>query len=408
MAKCVTVIGGGPSGMMAAYAAAINKAEVTLIEKNEKLGKKLFITGKGRCNVTNACDDEDFFKNVVSNPKFLYSAYYGFNNAALIDLISGYCPLKTERGNRVFPVSDHSSDIIKAFEKMLKDAGVKIILNTKVNDIGNGMVYTSSGNYKTDSVVIATGGLSYHVTGSDGDGYGFARKLGHSITDPVPALIALCCDGTDCADMQGLSLKNITFTLKEKKEDKRPLYSEFGEMLFTHFGISGPVVLSASSYYSKKLSGKRAYACIDLKSALTENELDERLVRDFNKYSNKAFKNSLADLLPSKMIPVIVKRSMIDPDKKVNVITKEERHRLVTLLKCFELDVTGTRPIDEAIITQGGVSVKEVDPSTMRSKIQKDVFFAGEVLDVDALTGGFNLQIAFSTGYLAGSSAASE
>ncbi len=408
MAKRVTVIGGGPSGMMAAYAAATNNAEVTLIEKNEKLGKKLFITGKGRCNVTNACDDEDFFRNVVSNPKFLYSAYYGFNNTALVDLISVYCPLKTERGNRVFPCSDHSSDIIKALEKMLKDSGVRIILNTKVTEIREGIVRTSSTDFKTDSIVIATGGMSYPVTGSDGDGYRFAQNIGHTLKTPVPALIALKCEGSDCADMQGLSLKNITFTIKEKKEDKKPLYSEFGEMLFTHFGISGPVVLSASSFYSKKLSGKRAYACIDLKSALNENELDERLVRDFNKYSNKAFKNSLADLLPSKMIPVIVRRSMIDPDKKVNVITKEERHRLVSLLKCFELEVTGTRPIEEAIITQGGVNVKEVDPSTMRSRMSESIFFAGEILDVDALTGGFNLQIAFSTGYLAGVSAAAE
>ena len=406
MSKRVTVIGGGPAGMMAAYAAAINGAEVTLVEKNEKLGKKLFITGKGRCNVTNDCEDDDFFKNIVSNPKFLYSAYYGFNNSALIDLISRYCPLKTERGNRVFPCSDHSSDIIRAFEKMLKETGVRVLLDTKVTGIGDGLVSISRDSFKTDSIVIATGGLSYPAAGSTGDGYDFAKKLGHSVEEPRPGLVALCCEETDCPDLQGLSLRNITFTLKETKEERKPVYSGFGEMLFTHFGISGPVVLSASSYYSSKLSGKRAYACIDLKSALTENELDERLVRDFNKYSNKAFRNSLSDLLPSKMIPVVVRRSNIDPDKKVNVVTREERQNLIRILKNFELTITGTRPIEEAIITQGGICVKEVDPSTMESRIHKNIYFAGEVLDVDALTGGFNLQTAFSTGYLAGTSAA--
>ncbi|MCR4788352.1 MAG: NAD(P)/FAD-dependent oxidoreductase [Lachnospiraceae bacterium] len=406
MNKRVVVIGGGPAGMMAAYASAVSGADVTLIEKNEKLGKKLFITGKGRCNLTNACEDEEFFKNVVSNPKFLYSAYYGFNNNALMELVSGYCPLKVERGNRVFPRSDHSSDIIKAFSEMLKEKNVRVILNTTVKSVKEGAVLTTSGEYKADSIVIATGGISYPSTGSTGDGYLFAEKFGHTVTEPRSALAGLICEGEECALLQGLSLKNIEFTLKGKREDKKTLYKGFGEMLFTHFGISGPVVLSASSYYSLKCNGNRAYVSIDLKKALSDKELDERLIRDFNKYNNRSFKNSLSDLLPSKLIPVIIGRSGIDENKKVNLVSKEERLRLGAILKNFDLTVSGIRPVEEAIITQGGVNTKEIDPSTMGSKIQKGIYFAGEVIDTDALTGGFNLQTAFSTGYLAGSSAA--
>ncbi|MCR4989491.1 MAG: NAD(P)/FAD-dependent oxidoreductase [Lachnospiraceae bacterium] len=402
----VVVIGGGASGIMASYVAARNGADVILLEKNEKLGKKIFITGKGRCNVTNSCDADEFFSNIISNPKFLYSAYYGFSNDMLMDLIAPLCPLKTERGNRVFPQSDHSSDIIKALSRLVDDACVNVKLNTNVISINDHMVKTTKGNLAFDKLIIATGGLSYPTTGSTGDGYGFAKKIGHTLISPKPGLSGLLCEGEDCQLLQGLSLKNVSVTLKEDKESKKSLYEGFGEMLFTHFGISGPVILSASSYYALKCYNKKAYISIDLKSALTEKQLDERILRDFEKYMNKSFKNSLGDLLPSKMIPVVIKRSGIDPDKKVNEVRREERERLISVLKNFELTVTDSRPVEEAIITQGGVNVKEIDPSTMESKLCKDIYFAGEVLDIDALTGGFNLQIAFSTGYLAGLSAA--
>lgn len=402
----VVVIGGGAAGMMAAYAAASNGAKVTLLEKNEKLGKKVFITGKGRCNVTNDCDDEDFFKNVVSNPKFLYSAYYGYNNYMVKSLIeSAGCELKTERGNRVFPVSDHSSDIIAAFTRLLKANDVNVRLNTKVLSFDDNVVHTDKGDFKADRIIVATGGMSYSSTGSTGDGYIFARKLGHTIKDIRGGLIPLNIKEDDCREMQGLSLKNVTLKI-EVEGEKKPVYEGFGEMLFTHFGISGPLVLTGASYYQAKCHGKTAKISIDLKSALSFDELDARILRDFSDNINKSFKNSLDKLLPSKMIPIIVKRSGIDENKKVNEITKEERQNLVNILKCYTLTAIGTRDINEAIITQGGIYVKEINPSTMESKIKQNVYFAGEVIDVDALTGGFNLQIAFSTGYLAGLSAA--
>lgn len=392
--------------MMAAYAAASNGADVILLEKNEKLGKKVFITGKGRCNVTNNCDDEDFFKNVVNNSKFMYSAYYGFNNYMVMDLIErAGCPLKVERGNRVFPVSDHSSDIISAFHRLLKENNVEIKLNTEVISIEDNKVHTNKGDFFADKIIVATGGQSYSSTGSTGDGYIFARNMGHTVKDIRGGLVPLVVKEEDCKLMQGLSLKNVTLKLCVD-ESPKPVYEGFGEMLFTHFGISGPLVLTASSYYQSKCRGKEAGVSIDLKSALSYEELDDRILRDFSDNINKSFKNSLDKLLPSKMIPVIIKRSNIDENKKVNEITKEERHNLVNLLKNYTLTTIGTRDINEAIITQGGINVKEINPSTMESKLKQNVYFAGEVIDVDALTGGFNLQIAFSTGYLAGLSAA--
>ena len=403
----VLVIGGGAAGMMAGYAASLNGAEVIILEKNEKLGKKLFITGKGRCNVTNACEDEDFFKNVISNPRFLYSAYYGFNNISLMSLIEeNGCPLKTERGNRVFPVSDHSYDILDALKNMLKKNDVRVILNTKVTSIEDDHVFTDTGKkFPYDSLIIATGGVSYKQTGSTGDGYRFAEEMGHEIIEPIGGLIPLeCKEVDDCVSMQGLSLKNVKLRI-DAEGNKKPVFEDFGEMLFTHFGISGPLVLSASSYIGRKYKGSSLTAHIDLKSALSYDELDKRVLRDFDEFKNKSFGNSLVKLLPSSMIPVIVKRSGIDPLKKVNEIKKEEREALVNLLKDFRLSITGTRDINEAIITMGGVNVKEINPSTMESKIKKNIYFAGEVIDIDALTGGFNLQSAFSTGYLAGTSA---
>lgn len=408
MVNNVLVIGGGASGIMASYAAAKNGANVTLIEKNEKLGKKIYITGKGRCNVTNACEDQDFFTNVVSNPKFLYSAYYTFNNDMLMSLIEeNGCPLKVERGNRVFPVSDHSYDILDALKRMLKKAGVNVLLNENVLSIENKVVYTDKNTYYPDKIIIATGGISYTSTGSTGDGYKWASLLGHSIVNPHGALIPFECSEAYCKDMQGLSLKNVSVMLLEDKNSKKPIYEGFGEMLFTHFGVSGPLILTASSKYAKKYGteNKKVYLLIDLKPALSKDMLDARILRDFDEAKNKAIKNVLGKLLPSKMVPVVIDVCKIDPEKRINEITANERNMLVDVIKAFPLTVTGTRPVNEAIITQGGVNVKEINPQTMESKLNEGVYFVGEVLDLDAYTGGFNLQIAFSTGYLAGLSA---
>lgn len=402
--KKVIVIGGGASGMMAAYAASLAGAEVTLLEKNEKTGKKIYITGKGRCNLTNDCDAEDFFKNVVTNPKFLYSAYYSFDSSMVMDLFeSNGCPLKTERGQRVFPVSDHSSDVIGTLNRLLKGNNVDVKLNTTVTGVGANAVYTNKGKFEADSIIIATGGFTYPSTGSTGDGYKFGKDLGHSIKNPVPALVPLCTKEEDYLEMQGLALKNVTLTMYN---GSKKVFSDFGEMLFTHFGISGPLVLSASSTYVGLKDRSDVKVSIDLKSALSFEELDSRVLRDFGENQNKEFKNSLDKLLPSTMIPVIVRRSNISPEKKVHEITREERRELVRILKGYELTVTGTRDVNEAIITQGGINVKEINPSTMESKIVPGIYFCGEVLDTEALTGGFNLQIAWSTGYLAGISAA--
>lgn len=405
--KCI-VIGGGAAGMMAAIAAAGTGVNVELIEKNEKLGKKIYITGKGRCNVTNDCEPDVFFENVVSNPKFLYSAFYSFDPSGIMELLQeNGCALKVERGNRVFPVSDHSSDVIRTLQKVLLNKGVQISLRTEVKSlwikdhICCGVELSNGKKMEADAVVIATGGISYASTGSTGDGYRFAEQAGHTVTETKPALVPLTVKENWPLTLQGLALKNVEVRLMDGRKE---IYSGFGEMLFTHFGISGPLILSASSYYARKYSGKEVELFLDLKPALTKEQLDKRILRDFEKNQNKQFKNALDGLLPSKMIPVIVQLSQIPSDKWIHDITKEERAVLVELLKKLPLTVTGTRPFNEAIITQGGVSVKEINPSTMESKKIQNLYFAGEVLDVDALTGGFNLQIAWSSGYLAGDS----
>lgn len=412
----VIIIGGGAAGMMAGVAAAEGGHSVLLLEKNEKLGKKLFITGKGRCNVTNACDIEDLFQNVLTNPKFLYSAFYAYDNHRLMDFFEkAGCPLKTERGERVFPVSDHSSDVIKALAGRLKELSVEVVLHTCVEallweEIGEkkrikGVRLQNGGEERADAVIVATGGLSYASTGSDGDGYRFAEACAHRLAQPRPGLVPLEAEERFCAELMGLSLKNVAVSLVHGNKE---IYSGFGEMLFTHFGVSGPLILSAASYYVKKAWGERAVLYIDLKPALSIEQLDKRLLRDFEENKNKFFKNALGGLFPARLIPVMITCSGIDGDKKVNEITKEERKGFVNLIKHFPLTITGTRGFAEAIITQGGISVKDVNPSTMESKLVDGLYFAGEVLDVDALTGGFNLQIAWSTGYLAGSSIPAE
>ncbi len=404
----VIVVGGGAAGMMASIAAAGAGDEVTLIEKNEKLGKKLFITGKGRCNVTNSSDIETVFSNINRNPKFMYSALYSYDNNAVMSFFEDNgCKLKVERGNRVFPVSDHSSDIIKTLEKVLKAENVKVLLNKKVrsliidNNVLMGVILTDDSKLTADKVILATGGLSYPATGSDGDGLRLARDSGHKITDTVPSLIPLTSDEEWVNDLQGLSLKNVTFSLIS---GKKTIFSELGEMLFTHFGVSGPLVLSASSFYQKEAEkNSDIYASIDLKPWLSEEQLDKRILRDFEENRNKSFKNSLDGLLPKRLTETVVKLSGIDPDTKVNLISREERKTLLNLLKNLSFKITGTRPIEEAIITRGGVSVKDINPSTMESKLIKNLYFAGEMIDIDAMTGGYNLQLAWSTGHLAGS-----
>lgn len=405
----VAVIGGGAAGMLAAIAAAEHGHQVQLFEKNEKLGKKIYITGKGRCNVTNACDTEELFAAVVHNPKFLYSSFYSFTNQDMMELVErNGCPLKTERGGRVFPVSDKSSDVIRALTVCLKNAGVQVRLYEEVDSVETRDGRVSGIRLKktreivsADAVIVATGGLSYPSTGSTGDGYRFAEKTGHTVTDLSPALVPFETAEPVGRDLQGLALKNIQAKILK---GKKVLYEEFGEMLFTHFGVSGPVLLSASSYGAAQLKKGPLTLSLDLKPALSEEQLDARILRDFEEQKNKQYKNSLSRLLPAKMIPVIVERSGIDPDKKINEITKEERRRIVQAVKDFRLTLTGLRGYKEAIITQGGISVREINPSTMESKLVKSLYFAGEVLDLDAVTGGYNLQIAWSTGHLAGSS----
>ena len=394
--------------MMAAITAARRGFKVTLVEKNEKLGKKLFITGKGRCNITNAGDSEDLFNSIVTNRKFMFSSFNGFSNYDTLGFFDELgLHIKIERGNRVFPESDHSSDVIGALNRELKRLSVDVRLNTEVKDIivnggkATGVVVKCSGKESTiqaDNVIVATGGNSYQSTGSTGDGYRFARKLGHSVTPIVPALVPFNVAEDWESDLQGLSLKNVSIVVLDGKQE---IYSDFGEMLFTHFGVSGPLILSASSFAARRIKEHPLKLVIDLKPALSQEQLDERILRDFDEEKNKAFKNSLDKLLPKKMIPVIVRLSDIDGNKKVNEITKQERQRLVSLIKGLELTITGLRGFNEAIITQGGINVREINPTTMESKLVKNLYFAGEVLDVDALTGGFNLQIAWSTGYAA-------
>lgn len=406
--KNVIIVGGGAAGMIAAITAAENGNKVTVIEKNEKLGKKVFITGKGRCNITNTCDMETFFQNIVSNEKFLYSAAYTFDSNGIISMLeeSG-CSVKVERGERAFPVSDHASDVIRALQDRMRKNKVEVMLNTKVTQVITkenivcGVVLGDKTKLFADAIIITTGGLSYPTTGSDGDGYLFAKELGHKMVTPVPALVPLETKEAWCPKLQGLALKNVSVMVeKEGKE----LFSGFGEMLFTHFGVSGPLILSASSYIAKKSKDFTGVIHLDLKPALTFDQLDKRVLRDFEENRNKQFKNTINGLFPSKLIPVMLELSGIDPDKKVNEISKEERQEFVKKIKDLVMHVTGNRGFREAIVTQGGVSVKEVNPSTMESKLVKGLYFAGEILDLDALTGGFNLQIAWSTGYLAGSS----
>lgn len=413
----IIIVGGGASGMIAAIAAAEKGKKVILFEKNEKLGKKLFITGKGRCNVTNACDIETLFENIMTNSKFLYSAFYGFDNQETIRFFERIgCKLKIERGERVFPVSDHSSDVIAALNRQMIKHNVEIRLNTPIQKLLTkdehiiGVITKNGTKEYADAVVLATGGLSYPVTGSTGDGYRMAGEIGHSLKETSPSLVPLVIKEEWCTSLQGLSLKNVNVSLKQN--GKKAFYEGFGEMIFTHFGVSGPLILSASSYYAKlqaNYAGKsrgNITLHLDLKPALKEEQLDKRILRDFEENKNKSFKNSLGALFPSKLIPVIIQLSGIDPEKKIHEITKEERIYFVRLIKNLEMTVTGTRDYKEAVITKGGIPVKEVNPSTMESKLVKGLFFAGEMIDVDALTGGFNLQIAWSTGYQAGVSAA--
>lgn len=402
----ILVVGGGAAGMMAAVTAARNGKKVRLIEKNEKLGKKLFITGKGRCNITNAADIEELFSAVVSNPKFLYSSFYSMTNDQVIDFFEELgVKTKVERGGRVFPESDHSSDVIRALEQEMKRLGVEIRLRAEAEEIlaedgrVTGVRLSSGKELHADAVIIATGGISYPSTGSTGDGYRFARECGHKVTDLSPALVPMEVKEWYARELMGLSLRNVEIRITD---GKKKLYEEFGEMLFTHYGVTGPVILSASSIVGKKLREHPLTLHIDLKPALTEEQLDKRMLREFEANHNRQFKNAVDSLFPSKLKPVIVELSGIQEDKKVNEVTKEERLHFVRLIKDFSMTLTGMRGYNEAIITKGGVSVKEIDPGTMESKLVNGLYFAGEVLDLDAVTGGYNLQIAWSTGYLAG------
>ena len=408
----IVIIGGGPAGIMAAISAKTNypNYEVIIIEKNSSLGKKLLITGKGRCNITNGADISEFIQNIPGNGMFLFSVFNNFDNRDIMKLLEDNgVKTKVERGNRVFPISDKSSDVLRALEKQIKKLNISIKFNYKVNDIK----YKESNNsfiinneITADKLIIATGGKTYPGTGSTGDGYEFAKKMGHTITSIRPSLVPLeIKEKEECKDLQGLSLKNVNI---EIKENKKLIYTDFGEMIFTHFGISGPIILSSSAHLirhkniDKLLKEGKIKIYIDLKPALTEEQLNLRILRDFEKNKNKEYKNSLDDLLPRKMIDYIIKKSRINPNKKVNEITKEERKGLVELIKKLEFTIERTRPIEEGIITSGGINIKEINPKTMESKLVKNLYFAGEIIDVDAYTGGFNLQIAYSTGYTAG------
>ena len=402
----VLIAGGGASGMFASIFAARNGHEVHVYEKNEKLGKKLFITGKGRCNITNACDTEELFDAVTSNAKFLYSSFYSYTNQNVIDFFESIgVKTKIERGNRVFPVSDHSSDVIGALSCEMRSLGVTVHLCTEVKKItvSEGrfqyLELSDQTKVKGDAYIIATGGISYQTTGSTGDGYNWAKELGHHVTSLSPSLVPMQAEEPWVPQLQGLSLKNIEASFYD---GKKKVYQEFGEMLFTHYGVSGPVIISASSLIGSHLKDRNLKLVIDLKPALTEDQLDQRVLRDFEENRNRQFKNAVGKLFPAKLIPVMIELSRIDPEKKVNIISKGERREFVRLIKNLTLTVTGLRDYNEAIITKGGVSTKEIDPGTMESKFAKGIYFVGEVLDLDALTGGYNLQIAWSTAYMAG------
>ncbi len=397
------VIGGGPAGLISAYFRAVRGEDVYLIEKNEKPGKKLYITGKGRCNVTNDCDVDEFLSNVVTNAKFLNGAIRRFPPEKFMEFLSGKTKLKTERGNRVFPLSDKASDVTKCLCAYAEEAGAEIKLNEKVLSINAAdgkivSVVTDKATYPCDNVIVCTGGLSYPSTGSTGDGYAFAKSFGHTIISPVAALSGVNLKGDFYKNLQGLSLKNVAISVIN---GKKKIYSDFGEMLFTHFGVSGPTIISASSFINR-LNLRDVYISLDLKPALTEEQLDARVLRDFEKYKNKAIKNSLDDLLPKAMIPVIIKAAGINGDIKNNELKAENRRKIVAAIKDFRMYPHSLRDLNEAIVTSGGVSVKEIDPKTMESKLVKGLFFAGEVIDADALTGGFNITIAACTAYSAG------
>ena len=414
----VIIIGGGPAGMIAGISAAKSGNKVTILEKMNSCGKKLLITGKGRCNITNSTDLNGFIENTPNNGKFLYGALNNFNNKDIINLLEKEgVKTKAERGGRIFPVSDKSIDVLEVLIKILKKLNVKILTNTKVEKIiiregkveGVKIANTNKeqikSELKADKIILATGGKSYPVTGSTGDGYKMAEELGHTVTKIKPSLVPLTSKDIVCAKLQGLSLRNIAIELKN--EDKI-IYKDFGEMLFTHYGVSGPVILSSSAYLIRYknaenlLKNNNIKLHIDLKPALTEEKLDLRILRDFEEVKNKEFKNSLSKLLPQKLIPVVIEKTGINPYKRINEITKQERQKIITILKNFEIIINGVRPIEEAIITSGGISIKEINPKTMESKLIKGLYFAGEIIDVDSLTGGFNLQIAWSTGYTAG------
>ena len=420
----IIVVGGGAAGMMAAIQAAGPGNSVLLLEKNEKLGKKLYITGKGRCNVTNDCDVENLLAHVVTNRKFLYSAFHGFSSQDMKRFLTERgLKLKTERGNRVFPVSDHSSDVTACLARELSRCGVEVRLGVTVEKLvtkeeegktaafadGEGLPHIAGVRmadgvvYGADAVIVATGGLSYPSTGSTGDGHRLASETGHKVTECLPALVPFTSPDSWCPALQGLALKNVNVAIYD---GKKKLYEEFGEMLFNHFGVSGPAILSGSSVAAKKIRKKHLTLSIDLKPALAREQLDRRILKDFESGKNRQFRNALSDLYPAKLIPVMVERSRIPPEKRVNEITREERENLISLTKAFTLTLSGLRGFGEAIITQGGVSVKELDPATMESRRVRGLYFAGEVLDLDGVTGGYNLQIAWSTGYAAGRAAA--
>ncbi len=410
----VVVIGGGPAGMMAAITASQNGNQVTIVEKMQSLGRKLLITGKGRCNITSSLDMDEFIKNTPGNGMFLYSCYKQFTNQDIISFLKEQgLEVKEERGNRIFPVTDKSLDVLKCFTNKIKELNIEIKYNTSVKKIiveENKVtgVKTNKGELKADKVILATGGKSYPLTGSTGDGYELAKELGHTVTKIKPSLVPLeIHDKNLCKELQGLSLRNINIQIKDIEKNKN-IYEDFGEMLFTHFGVSGPTILSSSAHLvrykdiEEKMRKRKIILTIDFKPALTEERLDNRILRDFDAQKNKQFKNSLDALLPQKLIPIIIEKSEINPNKKVNEVTKEERKKLVQMLKKFEIEIQKFRPIEEAIITSGGINIKEINPKTMESKIIKGLYFAGEIIDVDSYTGGFNLQIAYSTGYVAG------
>ena len=412
----VIVIGGGPAGMMAAITAAESGNKVILLEKMERLGRKLLITGKGRCNITSSLPIDDFIQNIPGNGQFLYSCFKNYNNQDIIQFLKLHgLEVKEERGNRIFPVTDKSLDVLNCFKNRLKELNVEINYNIKVTEIihkkGQEKLQVKTEDskiFEAEKIILATGGKSYPLTGSTGDGYKIAENLGHTVTKIRPSLVPLeSYDKKLCKDLQGLSLRNVKIEIKNK-ENSKIIYEDFGEMLFTHFGVSGPTILSGSAHLvrykniDELLKNKKIILKIDFKPALSKEKLDERILRDFSEFKNKQFKNSLDKLIPQKLIPVIIEKSKINPDKKVNEITKQERKNIVELLKKFELTISNFRPIDEAVITSGGINIKEINPKTMESKIVPGLYFAGEIIDVDAYTGGFNLQIAYSTGYIAG------